>query len=270
MSEAALSFDRARPMSALKDDIFVGRTALIAGGTRGINFGIAQRLHKLGAKVAMLGRDPERAASAQNVIGDKSLGIACDVRDGAALASALATIAEWGGPLDFVISGAAGNFVARAKDMSSNGFRTVVDIDLIGTFNVFKCAFDHLNSDGASLIAITAGQAVNPILGQAHVCAAKAGINQLVRVLAMEWGAHGVRVNGISPGPIDGTEGMARLTPDAKSVERLTRNIPLRRFGTISEVAEVAAFLCSESASYVTGTIFDCDGGSQHGMVEAG
>jgi len=149
--------------------------------------------------------------------------------------------------------------------LSANGFRTVVDIDLNGTFNVFRGAFDLLRKPGASLIAISAGQAINPIMLQAHACAAKAGVNQLVRVMAMEWGPLGVRVNGISPGPIAGTEGMARLAPTEQITETLTRRIPLRRYGTIAEVAESAVFLCSESAAYITGTILDCDGGSQLG-----
>jgi NAD(P)-dependent dehydrogenase (short-subunit alcohol dehydrogenase family) len=161
-----------------------------------------------------------------------------------------------------VISGAAGNFTAPARGMSAKGFRAVVDIDLNGTFNVFRACYDLLNRPGASLIAITANQAVNATMMQAHACAAKAGINQLLRVLAMEWGPHGVRVNGISPGPIRGTEGMARLAPtDEAAAERAAR-IPMRRFGEAKEVADSAVFLCTDAASYITGTILNCDGGS--------
>jgi NAD(P)-dependent dehydrogenase (short-subunit alcohol dehydrogenase family) len=114
------------------------------------------------------------------------------------------------------------------------------------------------------LIAITAGQAVNATPMQAHACAAKAGINQLVRVLAMEWGPD-VRVNAISPGPISGTEGMARLAPDESTREAHYARIPLKRWGEIEEVAEAAVFLSSASASYVSGAILDVDGGSQLG-----
>jgi len=169
------------------------------------------------------------------------------------------------GPMSAVVCGAAGNFLAPAEKMSSKGFRTVVDIDLNGTFNVFRACYDLLKRPGASLIAITAGQAVNPSMMQAHVCAAKAGINQLIRVLAMEWGPSGVRVNGISPGPIAGTEGMRRLAPSAQAEQAITSRIALRRYGEIEEVAESAVFLVSDSARYVTGTILDCDGGSQLG-----
>ena len=252
-------------MSAFRKDLLEGKTAFVAGGTSGINLGIAKRFANLGAKVAVAGRNPEKAANAAAEIGGGVLGLSCDVRDYDGTRTAMETAAKEIGNFDIVVSGAAGNFVAPALGMSANGFRTVVDIDLNGTFNVFRGCYDLLNRPGASLIAISAGQAVNPTMMQAHVCAAKAGINHLIRVLAMEWGPQGVRVNGISPGPISGTEGMARLTPDAESEAALKAAIPLRRYGEIPEVAEAAAFLCSESAAYVTGTILDCDGGSQLG-----
>ena len=252
-------------MSAFKDNLLAGKVAFIAGGTSGINLGIAKRYAELGAKVAVAGRNPEKAANAAAEIGHGAIGLSCDVRDYAQIEAALKEAKDKLGPLDIVISGAAGNFVAPALGMSANGFRTVVDIDLNGTFNVFRACYDLLARPGASLIAITAGQAVNPSMMQAHVCAAKAGINQLIRVLAMEWGPSGVRVNGISPGPIAGTEGMARLSPTPESDKAITARIPLRRFGEVEEVAESAVFLVSSSARYVTGTILDCDGGSQLG-----
>ena len=252
-------------MSAFKDNLLAGKTAFVAGGTSGINLGIARRYAALGAKVAVAGRNPEKAAAAAASIGAGALGLPCDVRDYGQIRGALEEATNKLGKLDIVVSGAAGNFVAPALGMSANGFRTVVDIDLNGTFNVFRASYDLLNLPGASLIAITAGQAVNPAMMQAHVCAAKVGINQLIRVLAMEWGPAGVRVNGISPGPIRGTEGMARLSPTPESDRALEARIPLRRMGEVEEVAESAVFLVSDSAKYVTGTILDCDGGSQLG-----
>ncbi len=252
-------------MSAFKDNLLAGKTAFVAGGTSGINLGIAKRYAELGAKVAVAGRNAEKAANAAAEIGRGAIGLSCDVRDYGQIRGALEEAAGKLGPLDIVVSGAAGNFVAPVLGMSANGFKTVVDIDLNGTFNVFRACYDLLNRPGASLIAITAGQAVNPAMMQAHVCAAKAGINQLIRVLAMEWGPAGVRVNGISPGPIAGTEGMARLSPTPESDRAITARIPLRRFGEVGEVAESAVFLVSSSAAYVSGTILDCDGGSQLG-----
>lgn len=249
-------------MSAFKDDVLTGKTAFVAGGTSGINLGIAQRFAELGAKVAVAGRNPEKAQAAAASIGQGALGLAADVRDYAAIRAVMEAAAHKLGQFDIVVSGAAGNFLAPALGMSANAFKAVVDIDLLGTFNVFRGCHDLLNRPGASLIAISAPQAMTPMPLQAHACAAKAGVNQLVRVLAMEWGPE-VRVNGISPGPIGGTEGMARLATSSRA--RMEARLALRRWGTAREVAEGAVFLSSPSAAYVTGIILDIDGGMQLG-----
>jgi NAD(P)-dependent dehydrogenase (short-subunit alcohol dehydrogenase family) len=251
-------------MSAFREGLLAGKTAFVAGGTSGINLGIAKRFSELGARVAVLGRNPEKAENAARQIGAGALGLTADVRDYAEIRGAMERVASELGPMDIVVSGAAGNFLSSALGMSANAFRTVVDIDLNGTFNVFRGCHDLLRLPGASLIAITAGQAVNAVPFQSHACAAKAGINQLVRVLALEWGPD-VRVNAISPGPIAGTEGMSRLAQDQPADGGVQPGLALKRWGRIDEVAECAVFLCSLSASYITGTILDCDGGSQLG-----
>lgn len=250
--------------SAFRDGLMTGKSVFVAGGTSGINLGIARRFAALGAQVAVAGRNREKAEAAAESIGSAAIGLSADVRDYAAIRGALEHAANMAGPFDVVVSGAAGNFLAPALGMSANAFRTVVDIDLNGTFNVFRACHDLLNLPGAALIAITAPQAVNPMQLQAHACAAKAGINQLIRTLALEWGPD-VRVTGISPGPIADTEGMARLAPDASSRDAHHARLALKRWGTIDEVAEAAIFLSSSSASYVTGTILEVDGGAQLG-----
>ena len=249
--------------SPFRDGLFEGKDVFVAGGTSGINLGIARRFAALGAKVAVLGRNPEKAANAAAEIGHEAIGLTADVRDYGAVVAAMTQVRDRFGPLDVVVSGAAGNFLAPVLGMSANAFKTVVDIDLLGTFNVFRGCHDLL-AENASLIAITAGQAVNPMQLQAHACAAKAGINQLVRVLALEWGPK-VRVNGISPGPIEGTEGMARLAPDPATKQKHFERIAMKRWGFIDEIAEGAVFLCSDAAKYVTGAIIDIDGGSSLG-----
>ena len=247
--------------SPFRENLFEGKVAFVAGGTSGINLGIAARLAELGAKVAILGRNPEKAQAAAEGIG--ALALTADVRDYGATRAAMERVHHELGAMDIVVSGAAGNFLAPVLGMSANAFKAVIDIDLIGTFNVFRGCHDLLATP-ASLIAITAGQAVNAIALQAHACAAKAGINQLVRVLAIEWGPD-VRINGISPGPIAGTEGMARLAPARGDTDKQFARIPAKRWGEIGEVAEAAVWLCSNAAAYVTGTIIDVDGGSSVG-----
>jgi NAD(P)-dependent dehydrogenase (short-subunit alcohol dehydrogenase family) len=255
-------------MSAIKDKVLAGKTAFVAGASSGINLGVAQAFARAGAKVVLISRSAEKIEAAAKTITDEGFdaaGLAADVRDYAAVEAAMAQAAERFGKFDIVLSGAAGNFVAPALGMSANGFKTVVDIDLIGTFNVLRASFQHLNRPGASLISITAGQAVRPSLYQAHVCAAKAGINMLTKCLAMEWGPAGVRVNAISPGPIADTEGMRRLAPTDQAETAIKSRIALRDYGTKTDIAEMAIFLSTDSAKYVTGTILNVDGGSELG-----
>ena len=160
-----------------------------------------------------------------------------------------------------LVSGAAGNFPAAALDMSPNGFKAVVDIDLLGTFNVLRLAHQYLRKPGASIVNISAPQAVIPMALQAHVCAAKAGVDMLTRVLAIEWGGDGIRVNSVIPGPIEGTEGMARLAPTDDAMQAVTRAVPLGRMGSKRDVANLVMFLASPVASYITGAIIPVDGG---------
>ena len=250
---------------------FTGKTALVAGASSGINLAIAQRLGELGARVALLSRRPqaiEAAAEQLRALGITASGFAADVRDAALMESVAAQAASAFGPLDIVVSGAAGNFFVPAEEMSANAFRTVVEIDLLGTFNVLRGAFPHLRKPGASLVNITAPQAQRPMRLQAHACAAKAGVDMLTKCLALEWGAYGVRVNAVSPGPIAGTEGLARMAMHETPGQRIVDALPLRRLGKPSEVADAVAFLCGEGAAFVTGTILDCDGGMRLGEFE--
>ncbi len=251
------------------DDVLSGRTALISGGTSGINLGIARAFLSRGARVSIFGRSHDKADAAARELAvemphcrDRILALSADVREQEQVQSVVERTSAHFGPLDVVIAGAAGNFVAPAVGLSSRGFQTVVDIDLIGTYNLFRTAFDVASKPGASFFAISAEQAINPHPFQAHVCAAKAGVDMLVKVLAMEWGPAGVRVNGIMPGPIDDTEGMARLAPTQEARLALEQRIPLRRYGLKQEIADLATFLCSPSAAYVTGAIIECDGGA--------
>lgn len=210
------------------------------------------------------GRNPEKLAAAVegiNASGGTAAGRAADVRDYDAIARALTeTHALWG-PIDILICGAAGNFPAPIMGMSANGFKAVIDIDVLGTFNTARAAFDFLRKPGASIISISANHASIAYPMQAHVCAAKAGVERLTQCLALEWGPLGVRANLINPGPIDGTEGMRRLAPTPEIRAAVEKTVPLRRMGTRDDVADLALFLCSGAASYLSGGVYHCDGG---------
>lgn len=251
---------------------FTGRNVLVFGGTTGINLGIAEEFARAGARVAVVSRkqaNVDAAVEHLGTISDKVSGHVTDVRDFDSVAATFSEFRQSHGLVDVLVSGAAGNFLADVNTLSSNGFKVVVDIDLNGTFNVTRAGFDHL-ADGASILNITAPQAVIPMRYQAHVCAAKAGVDQLTRVLALEWGYRGIRVNGIAPGPIQGTEGLDRLTPTSDSDgSSASTTVPLGRLGTKQDIANLAMFLSSSAASYITGTIIPCDGGGGIDTIKA-
>jgi NAD(P)-dependent dehydrogenase (short-subunit alcohol dehydrogenase family) len=254
--------------SSIKDQALAGKVAFVAGGSSGINLGVAQHFARAGAHVALISRSADKIAAAAKTITDEgfeAIGIVADVRDYAAVEASLRQTVEAFGKIDIVLSGAAGNFLASALGMSANGFKTVVEIDLIGTFNVFRASFEHLNRPGASLIAISAGQGVRPSLYQAPACAAKAGVNMLTKCLAMEWGPAGVRVNAISPGPIEDTGGMRSLVASPEAAEAIKKRLALRGYGAKADIAEAAIFLSTDSAKYITGAIINVDGGSELG-----
>ena len=249
----------------LPNDLFAGKTVFVTGGGSGINLGVAKSFAALGAGIGICGRTAERLESARGELeafGARVSTAVADVRDYDALAAALDTCRQELGPIHTLVCGAAGNFLAPAEKLSANGFKTVVDIDLMGSFNAARAAFEQLRETCGNLIFISAGQAFVPYFAQAHCGAAKAGIDNLMQNLAMEWGRFGIRSNSVAPGPIEGTEGLKRLGPqDGEAHQALKRAIPLGRYGTVAEIGQAAVFLASPLAAYVTGTRLVVDGG---------
>lgn len=244
---------------------FNQKNVLVVGGTSGINRGIAEAFAKAGANVAVISRSQEKVdktlVALKQMSTKKMAGRAVDVRDAENLKQKIIELTEEIGRWHIVVSGAAGNFPALATGMSANAFKTVVDIDLLGTFNVMQSVHPYLQKPGASIINISAPQASVAMLAQSHVCAAKAGVDMITKTLCVEWGVEGIRINSVVPGPIDTTEGMKRLAPDDNTRDMVKKSVPLKRMGTTDDVANLCLFLSSEYATYITGAIIPVDGG---------
>src|SRR5215471_13822419 len=260
--------------------ILTGRVAFVTGGGTGITGGVARALAAAGANVSLVSRSMEHLAAAAEAINDaqasgaesvatgEAFAVAADVRKPEEVASAIAATVDRFGRVDIVVNGAAGNFLCQAEELSPNGFGTVVDIDLKGTFNVCRAAFAQLKEQRGQILNISATLHYLGTPLQLHVSAAKAGVDALTRNLAVEWGKHGIRVNAIAPGPIADTEGMKRLVPEPIK-ERLRKKVPLGRFGLIKDIENAAVFLCSDAANYINGAVLVVDGGhwlASHGL----
>jgi peroxisomal 2,4-dienoyl-CoA reductase len=244
-------------------DLLRGRAAIITGGGTGICRGIALAFARHGCRVAIVSRSPDHLAptvAELEATGVDAVGVAADVRDAAAIAAAIDAAATRFERLDILVNGAAGNFLCPAEQLSPNGFGTVVDIDLKGTFNACRAALPRLKASRGVILNISATLHYGGTPAQLHVSAAKAGVDALTRNLAVEWGPYGIRVVGIAPGPIADTEGVARLLPGARRAA-VEGQVPLRRLGTIDDIARAALFLCSELGEYVSGDTLVVDGG---------
>lgn len=256
-------------MKIFAEGVLKGHVAFVTGGGTGITGGVARALAEAGANVALVSRSMEHLEPAAQAINDarnsspnqgEAFAIAADVRHPEDVDQAIAATVERFGKVDIVVNGAAGNFLCAAEELSPNGFGTVVDIDLKGSFNVCRAAFNQLKEHQGQILNISATLHYLGTPMQLHVSAAKAGVDALTKNLAVEWGRFGIRVNAIAPGPIGDTEGMKRLVPEPIK-EKLKKRIPLGRFGLIEDIESAAVFLCSGAATYINGAILVVDGG---------
>jgi len=266
-------------MKIFAEGILNGHVAFVTGGGTGITGGVARALAEAGANVALVSRSLEhlepaakaindaravrvggKGAETENASSGEAFAIAADVRKPEEVEQAISATVERFGKIDIVVNGAAGNFLCAAEELSPNGFGTVVDIDLKGTFNVCRAAFAELKKNRGQILNISATLHYLGTPMQLHVSAAKAGVDALTTNLAVEWGSYGIRVNAIAPGPIGDTEGMKRLVPEPIK-EKLKKRIPLGRFGLIKDIECAAVFLCSDAAAYINGAVIVVDGG---------
>jgi len=260
-----------------RDGLLDGQVALVTGGGSGIGFGIARTLGRLGAHVAIASRNAERLADAVRRLEGEGVAASAhpiDVRDPERVRAAVEEIAGRHGRIDVLVNNAAGNFYAPSESLSPNAWKSVVEIDLYGTFFCSQAVLPVMRDGGGGRIvnvSMTLHYRGWPMM--AHATAAKAGIDALTRTLALEWAPHGVRVNAVAPGPIP-TEGVRKAfapppgteAPDLGFIERAmadhaTRTIPLGRWGAPEDIGNMVAFLASPAGDWVTGAIFVVDGG---------
>jgi NAD(P)-dependent dehydrogenase (short-subunit alcohol dehydrogenase family) len=244
-----------------------GKVIIITGGSSGMGKYMAKRFVSEGANVVITGRRLEALEEAKKEIespNGKVLPIQMDVRDPELVAEMVKrTDAEFG-KIDALINNAAGNFICPAEKLSINGWNSVINIVLNGTFYCSREVGNYWINNGqkGSIINIVATYAWRAGAGVIHSACAKAGVLAMTRTLAVEWGRkYGFRVNAIAPGPIERTGGAERLWQSEEAERRTIESVPLGRLGTPEEIAALAAFLLSDDAAYINGECITMDGG---------
>ena len=269
--------------SPFRADCANGLVVFVTGGGSGIGHGICEVFAAHGAKIGIFGRrkavlDAACTSLRERWPGCEALAVAGDVRSPDACAGAVATVVETFGRLDVLVNAAAGNFMALAEDLGGRGFKTVIEIDLQGTFNMSVAALPALSlinsprtmpklAGGPVIINISATLQYKALPFQSHASAAKAAIDSLTKTLGVEWAAdHQVRVTGIAPGPIAGTEGgpTGRVFGAAIAGQDVADIVPLARWGETHDIGLTALYLSSTAGSYVSSETLAVDGGHWH------
>ncbi|WOL03366.1 peroxisomal 2,4-dienoyl-CoA reductase [Canna indica] len=265
--------DRGAMESPFNADVLKGKVALVTGGGSGIGFEISTQFGRHGAAVAIMGRRRQvldSAVAALRSEGIRAIGLEGDVRKKEDAARVLEETFKHFGKLDILVNGAAGNFLASPEDLSPNAFRTVIEIDSVGTYTMCHEALKYLKKGGQGkgpakgglILNISATLHYTASWYQIHVSAAKAAVDSITRSLALEWGTdYDIRVNGIAPGPIGDTPGMRKLAPEEMQNKYNEHTRPLYKLGERWDIAMAAIYLASEAGKYVNGTTLVVDGG---------
>lgn len=246
--------------------LFRDQVALITGGGTGLGLAIARRLGRLGARIVIASRNQSHLDAGSATLGADGIeaeAIQVDIRKPDEVDRMMDGAVARFGRVDILVNNAAGNFICRAEDLSPNGWNAVIGIVLNGSFYCSRAAGRHMiaRGGGGSIVSILATYAWTGSAGTVHSAAAKAGVMAMTQTLAVEWAKHGIRVNGVAPGPIESPGAAKQLWDTPAAVERITQSVPLRRWGQPSEIADAVAFLCSPHAGYITGDVLTVDGG---------
>lgn len=246
-----------------------GQVALVTGGGTGIGRGIALALASHGADLVLASRRQahlEPTVEEIRALGRRAYALELDVRDPEAANACIESALSELGRIDLLVNNAAGNFLVRAADLSPRGWKAVVEIVLTGTFNMSQAVYPAMrDAGGGSIINITTTYVGTGAPLMAHSGAAKAGVLNLTRTLAVEWGGDGIRVNAVAPGLVEETEGAKRLAESIGYTEVYREQVPLGRLVRIEDVADTVLFLASPAASHVTGVEVTVDGGASLG-----
>ncbi|XP_039079373.1 peroxisomal 2,4-dienoyl-CoA reductase [Hyaena hyaena] len=248
-------------------DLLRDKVAFITGGGSGIGFRIAEIFMRHGCHTVIASRSLPRVSLAARKLaaatGQRCLPLSLDVRAPPVITAAVDQALKEFGKIDILINCAAGNFLCPASALSFNAFKTVMDIDTLGTFNTSRVLYEKFFQEhGGVIVNITATLGTRGQVLQVHAGSAKAAVDAMTRHLAVEWGPQNIRVNSLAPGLISGTEGFSRLGGPQASISTKVLAIPLRRLGNKTDVAHSALYLASPLASYVTGAVLVVDGGA--------
>ena len=248
-------------------ELFKDRVAVVTGGGTGLGLAIAKRLGELGARVTIASRNSENLEQGSAELRHAGLDPLCvqlDVRNPEQVDEMVQRVLRHFGRIDVLVNNAAGNFICRAEDLSPNGWNAVINIVLNGSFYCSRAVGRHMiaRGKGGAIVSVLANYVWTGSAGTVHSAAAKAGVLSMTQTLAVEWARHRIRVNAVAPGPIESPGAAKQLWNTPEAVEKITRMVPLERWGQPPEVADAVAFLASDGAAFITGETLTIDGGA--------